>query len=93
MNRKRLLIIIGIIFLIGLVVYVAFNPNWIKHPRYMINSQYCQVDTDCKESDSCGKAVNIYNFVDYPLCAVKTCGSRCENNLCILNNNCGEILN
>ncbi|MCB9370515.1 hypothetical protein H6501_02875 [Candidatus Woesearchaeota archaeon] len=84
MNKKKFGIICGIIALAILVIYLIFNSSWITHPKYMIDKQYCEVDSDCVTQKGC--PINRYNqdkgTITFELLCL-TCGVNCVNNKCI----------
>ncbi|MCB9370253.1 hypothetical protein H6501_01515 [Candidatus Woesearchaeota archaeon] len=87
MNKKKLAIILGSIFLVLIAIYLILNPAWITHPKYMIDSQYCEVDNECITYGS-GRPVNIYypeNTFFHPSFRggyFESCGNECKNNKC-----------
>ena len=84
MNKKKVsLIVVGVLVLL-LAIYLAFNPAWITHPRYMIDKQYCEQDSDCVTQKGC--PINRYNqdkgTITFELLC-PTCGVKCEENICV----------
>lgn len=85
MNKKKVLIVSGIVLLVILAIYLAFNPAWITHPKYMIDSRYCVQDSECSQIATCD-SVNIYNYNhQYGTCKVEVTGSKCIENQCVIN--------
>ncbi|USN44335.1 MAG: hypothetical protein H6500_00620 [Candidatus Woesearchaeota archaeon] len=89
-NSKKIGIIVGSILLMILVVYVILHPAWITHPKYMMDKQYCEQDSDCFQFATC-EPINVYqtNYEQKGICKIVTCGvSNCINNKCSINNSC-----
>lgn len=81
MNKKNMWIITGIVLLM-LIVYLIFNPTWITKPKYMLDKQYCEQDSECLQSATC-YPINIYSK-DYSagICKSMNSGSECINFKC-----------
>lgn len=91
MNKKKFGIICGIIALAILVIYLIFNSSWITHPKYMIDKQYCEVDSDCTIQGNYCTTVNIYNSKESSSrCELYIPGTKCLSNQCVAKNFGGE---
>ena len=93
MNKKKVsLIVVGVLVLL-LAIYLAFNPAWITHPKYMLDKQYCEQDSDCR-FNNCEGISNLYNEKKGVselgnACLNEFCGTTCNQNKCIYMR-CGE---
>lgn len=61
MNKKKLAIILGSIFLVLIAIYLILNPAWITHPKYMLDKQYCEQDSECRFDYIDCQGVNLYH--------------------------------
>ncbi|MCB9370752.1 hypothetical protein H6501_04085 [Candidatus Woesearchaeota archaeon] len=90
MNKKKLAIILGSIFLVLIAIYLILNPAWITHPKYMLDKQYCEQDSECRFDYIDCQGVNLYhekkgstNFGS--VCLNDYCGTSCnEDHQCVL---------
>jgi TPP-dependent indolepyruvate ferredoxin oxidoreductase alpha subunit len=83
-ERKVVWALLVVVMIFG--VYVIMNPTWITKPKYMLNSDYCEVDSDCAQMATCDTK-NIYNYkLNDGSCTVYRGGSKCVEKICTFNN-------
>jgi len=70
---------------IAIIVLILIVWVLVAKGRYIIDSKYCEQDSDCVvDGDNCG-AVNKYHYRESEFqCRIRTCGAGCDDNQCRL---------